>query len=369
MNKKILVIGITLFSMFFGAGNLIFAPYLGAQAGSAAGWALAGMLVTAVMMPICAVCIISLFDSAQEMISRIWKPLGPIFMTVVYLLIGPCIAIPRTASTAAEMWSWLIEPGFMTWICIFIFFGIAAIMASHPGKLKDILGKVLGVILIGLILFLCIPLLFKPASVAAPAEAFAVHPFFKGLNEGYQTMDILAAFCFGIIITLNIRQEKIANEKKALLQASVIAGVLLAAIYSLLGLCAMRESALFQSEANGAQILSQAGNMGYGSFGRILCGLIFLIACLNVCASLLACTSEYFSELVPGLSYKAWLLLFTVAGAVVACTGLDSVLSWSGKILSFICPLAILILLVSLILYFYDKKTGNQPANAAFTKK
>jgi len=32
--KKLLLIGFTLFSMFFGAGNLIFPPYLGALAGT-----------------------------------------------------------------------------------------------------------------------------------------------------------------------------------------------------------------------------------------------------------------------------------------------------------------------------------------------
>lgn len=33
MKNKILI-GITLFSMFFGAGNLIFPPFLGAEAGT-----------------------------------------------------------------------------------------------------------------------------------------------------------------------------------------------------------------------------------------------------------------------------------------------------------------------------------------------
>ena len=164
-----IILGITLFSMFFGAGNLIFAPYLGAQAGFSAWKVLAGMLITAVVMPIAVVAIISLFENAFSTISRIWKPLGPIFMTIVYMLIGPCIAIPRTASTAAEMWSWLIGKGFIMWICIFAFFAIAALMVMHPGKPKDILGRVMGGLLIALILFLCVPILFRSSDVAAPA--------------------------------------------------------------------------------------------------------------------------------------------------------------------------------------------------------
>lgn len=168
---------------------------------------------------------------------------------------------------------------------------------------------------------------------------------------------------------MNIRQEKIENEHAAILSASLLAGFLLAAIYNLLALSAMKESALLHSAENGVQILSEAGNMSWGSAGRILCGMIFLIACLNVCASLLACTSEYFSELAPKLSYRSWLLAFTLIGAITACTGLNAVLSWSGKVLSLICPIAILILAVSLILYFVKGKQETQKSESSQTIK
>lgn len=67
------------------------------------------------------------------------------------------------------MWSWLIGKKFIMWICIFAFFAIAALMVMHPGKPKDILGRVMGGLLIALILFLCVPILFRSSDVAAPA--------------------------------------------------------------------------------------------------------------------------------------------------------------------------------------------------------
>lgn len=348
MTKDILILGITLFSMFFGAGNLIFAPYLGAQAGSALVPALSGMLVTSVVMPVVSICIIAPYRTASNMISKIWKPLGPIFMTIVYLLIGPCIAIPRTAGTAMEMWSWLIPARPVQIAAICLFFIAAYFMAVHPGKLKDILGKIMGPILLILILCVCIPLLFAPASVSAPAAAFTGTPFWTGLNEGYQTMDILAAFCFGILISTNIEKMNIKKKNQALALSAVCAGILLALVYILLAVCSSRNSALFGSFTNGAQILSAAATQTWGSLGRILSGLIFLIACLNVCSGLLACCAEYFEETFGKLSYRSWLITFTVAGSVVACTGLDSILSWSGTLLSWICPIAILILAIGL---------------------
>lgn len=356
MNKKIILLGITLFSMFFGAGNLIFAPFLGAEAASSTPFALGGMLLTSVVMPVCSICIIAPYGNASDMISRIYKPLGPIFMTLVYLLIGPCIAIPRTASTALEMWTWALPGSFWPILAVFAFFGAAYLMAIHPGKLKDILGKVMGPILLVLILFVSVPLFFTPAQIASPSPSYAGSPFFVGLNEGYQTMDILAAFCFGIIITMNIQKMNMKNPQKALAKSALVAGVLLAAVYILLAFATSRNSAILQEYSNGAQILSYAAMQTWGSFGQILCGLIFLIACLNVCSGLLACCSEYFEETFHRFSYKTWLIIFTLAGALTACSGLDAILSWSGKLLSFICPVAIVILAIGLYNTWKDRK-------------
>lgn len=350
MNKKNWVLGITLFSMFFGAGNLIFAPYMGAQAGSQTIWALPGFVCTAVLLPIAAIITIAPYGSAQAMISRIWKPLGVIFVTIIYLLIGPCIAIPRTASTSFEMWTWLIGSGLNARILYtLIFFGASALLALYPGKLRTILGRILGPLLLLLVGFVCIPMLFRISAPVAPTDPWAQGAFVKGLNEGYQTMDILAAFCFGLIFMLNIRQAGAANEKKTFLISACIAGGLLAAVYALLAMSAMFQSGTLQACSNGAEILSVMAGSVWGSAGQLLCGLIFLLACLNVCTGLIASCSEYFSLQFPNVSYRIWLVLFTLAGAGASCLGLDSILAWSGTILSWICPIAVLLLITGWI--------------------
>ncbi len=139
--------------------------------------------------------------------------------------------------------------------------------------------------------------------------------------------------------------------------AAIIAGTLLASLYILLAFTASQNSGIFQPLSNGAQILSLAASMTYGSFGQILCGLIFLIACLNVCSGLLACCSEYFHEHFPVLSYFQWLMLFTIAGAITACTGLDSILSWSGTLLSYICPLSLVLLVFGVFFSIKDRRS------------
>lgn len=367
MNKKTLILGITLFSMFFGAGNLIFAPYLGAQSGTEVWIALGGMLITSVLMPVCAICIIAPYGTAKNMISRISRPLAPIFMTAVYLLIGPCIAIPRTAGTALEMWNWLLPNFWMRIAAVVLFFAAAWCMAIHPGKLKDILGKVMGPLLLVLILFVCLPLLAGPKNPLPASGPYADSAFLTGLNEGYQTMDILAACCFGILITTSIQKMHLQNHGRVLAMAAIWAGALLCAVYILLAVSCADVSFDLQSLSNGAQILCAAAMKTWGESGRILCGLIFLIACLNVCSGLLACCSEYFEETFPKVSYKTWLAVFTLAGAFTACSGLDAILSWSGQILTWICPIAILILAAGFGMTIKDKSAALK--NRTFSRK
>ena len=98
-----LLVGLTLFSMFFGAGNLIFPPFLGAQAGTDMPAALAGFLVTAVGFPILGVMAVAESGGLTSLASRVNARFAFLFTLLIYLSIGPCLAIPRTASTSFEM--------------------------------------------------------------------------------------------------------------------------------------------------------------------------------------------------------------------------------------------------------------------------
>ena len=51
-SRDLLLVGFTLFSMFFGAGNLIFPPNIAAQAGTMTWFAMLGMTLSAVGLPV-----------------------------------------------------------------------------------------------------------------------------------------------------------------------------------------------------------------------------------------------------------------------------------------------------------------------------
>lgn len=105
------LVGATLFSMFFGAGNLILPPLLGVQAASSTVPAMIGFFVTGVGLPVLGIVAVALAGTVRELADRVHPVFSRVFVAAVYLAIGPCLAIPRTSSTAFEMLVPLLPEG------------------------------------------------------------------------------------------------------------------------------------------------------------------------------------------------------------------------------------------------------------------
>ncbi|MBP1571521.1 MAG: branched-chain amino acid transport system II carrier protein, partial [Oscillospiraceae bacterium] len=200
--RKMLLVSFMLFSLFFGAGNLIFPPFLGQNAGAATIPAVAGFVVTAVILPVLGVIVVAQTDGLDRLGARVNGKFAIIFTMLIYLSIGPGLGIPRAASVPFEMAVAPYLPQdaplklFMLGYSL-IFFVIAAWLALNPSKLVDRIGQYLTPSLLTLIVFLFIAFIFKgEAAVAAAQSAYSEAPFLKGFCEGYQTMDTIAALNF-----------------------------------------------------------------------------------------------------------------------------------------------------------------------------
>lgn len=356
--KDRILIGITLFSMFFGAGNLIFPPFLGAQAGTRTWAAMAGFAVSAVGLPVLGVVAVTLSGGLKNLASRVHPKFAAIYIVVLYLAIGPCLAIPRTASTSFSM---AVIPflgdrmpleGFQA-VYSFVFFAAAAGVAMHPEKLTEYLGKKLTPILLGLILVIFASAVLSPAGSAAPPRAaYASMAPAHGFLYGYQTMDTLAALNFGMIIAMNIREKGIKKEKEVMKEtvcAGWAAGIFLLIIYAMLAFVGMTSSGAFPVTADGTEVLSLVTGRVFGSGGTVILAFIFVIACFNTCVGLLSCCGKYFSTLFPAASYKRWVLIFAFVSMVISNVGLNAILKVSEPVLNAIYPLAILLIILSFI--------------------
>ena len=101
--NKMLLVSFMLFSLFFGAGNLIFPPFLGQNAGSHTLPAMLGFLATAVVLPVLGVVVVARFDGLDRLGQQVGKRFAIVFTLLIYLSIGPGLGIPRAASVPFEM--------------------------------------------------------------------------------------------------------------------------------------------------------------------------------------------------------------------------------------------------------------------------
>ena len=355
--RDLLVVSVMLFALFFGAGNLIFPPFLGQNAGSNTFPAMAGFLATAVILPVLGVVVVARFDGLEKLGQQVGRRFALVFTVLIYLSIGPGLGIPRAASVPFEM---AVAPylpeGANTslWMAAYslAFFLVALWLCLNPGKLVDRIGRGLTPALLALLtlLFVCF-LLRGETNVAAPRESYAAAPLLKGFTEGYNTMDTIAALNFGLVISTTLGSFGLREKRDRMrytVLAGILAGTILALVYAMLSYMGMCSSGVYAVQENGAWTLRRIVYQVFGSTGAILLAAIFTLACLTTCVGLINSISQYFSVLFKKVSYRAWVYVITFFSFLVCNLGLNVILSISVPILNAIYPVAIVLILLGL---------------------
>lgn len=368
------IIGLTLFSMFFGAGNLIFPPALGYQAGEHMPMALIGFLITAVGLPILGVMTVSESGGLDKLAGRVGPRFTFIFTLLIYLAIGPGVAVPRTASTSFEMTLLPIaqglSPDFVTGhvfgsvtgeqVCLAIysilFFTLSFLASLKPEKLSHVFGKVTCPALVILIAILFVGAWMHPVGNWGPGvEPYVSSAFSKGFIDGYQTMDTIAGLLFGLVVAMNIRSFGVTSEAgvmKETIFAGIIAMVLFFLVYGALAFMGAQTS-LVPNLMTGTDNLRYVASTLFGTPGLVIMGIIFFIACFNCCTGLIACLANWFKSNVGGLGYKGWAFVFAFVSMVLSNAGLAMILKFSIPILFFIYPICIVLIALGLLSAFF----------------
>lgn len=355
---QLLAVGGMLFSMFFGAGNLILPPLLGLQAGGAAIPAMAGFLAAGIGLPVLGIVAVAVCGGVRELAGRVSPLFASVFIALMYLTIGPFLAIPRTSSTAFEMLKPLLPATDAAGLDIAAiafsaaFFAVAFALALRPGLLSRVLGRFSAPALIALIVLVVGASLLGGADFSSqPHAPYDASPVSHGFLTGYQTMDLLAALCFGIVVAANVRELGVRDPKRvagSISGAGLIAGALMMAIYCGLAFVGATMAPSMPDAANGASILTASASAHFGAAGTVIVAAIFLLACLNVCTGLISCCSEYFSEAFPRIPLPAWAAAFAVFSCAVSLVGLDAILAFSAPLLGALYPPAIVLVAMGL---------------------
>jgi branched-chain amino acid:cation transporter, LIVCS family len=360
--KDTFFVGLMLFSMFFGAGNLIFPPFLGMGSGTSFWPAITGFIITAVGLPLLVlVAIARVKDGVNTLGSRVHPLFGVIFTIVVYLSIGPFFGIPRNANVAFEMgFKPLLgsssDQAFLLFGFTAIFFLIVYVLSLNPSKVVDYMGRwITPTLLLSIVVLCVIGFVNLDQGLEAPTEGYQTASLMKGFIDGYSTMDALAALAFGIVILTTLKQKGVSDKKQLTsytIKAGLVAGLALSLVYVAIGLLGAKMAPYGEFE-NGTALLSSASTILLGSSGKVLLGIIFTLACFTTCVGLTIACGQFFSKLAPKMSYRMVVTAVTVGSFLIANLGLNQIITVSIPFLVMAYPLTIVLVTLALLHRFF----------------
>lgn len=360
MNKKskdIAVVGFALFSMFFGAGNLLFPPYLGLISGghwltSLAGFVLADVGLALLVITAAAKC----GGELDTVLSRAGNNMAKFVGIASVLCIGPLLAIPRTAATTFEMGISPIigETGSIIPIIVsVVFFLLTLILTIKPSKVVDIIGKVLTPALLIALGILIVIGIISPIGVISENALIDKSLFSKGVSQGYLTMDALGAAALATVIIASIGERGYNNPKdkvKITVQSGLVAGLALTLVYGGLTFLGSMLSSTYGIDTPQASLMVVITNSLLGYPGKIVLGVIVTLACLTTSIGLTSAAAKYFSSISNNkIKYETIVITICIFSAVVSNFGVSTIIKFSAPVLEIVYPVLIALVVMTLL--------------------
>lgn len=374
-NKRYIAIGLMLFALLFGAGNLIFPAAMGQNAGVNVWYAVLGFCVTGVGLPLISIAALGYSGclDLEEAAGRVHPWYGVFYSVVSYLAIGPCFAAPRTGTVSFEIavkpFLGSFSPDIALPIFLLIFFLLTYWLAATPSKLVDRVGKILTPALLAVILLLIVQSFISPLGTPqAPTKNYAtpVTAVMQGILDGYNTLDAIASFIFATLVISFVKEGGVTQPKaimKQVLLSGSIAVALLAFIYIFIAKIGADSVTPLGILETGAPVLAGSAKILFGNLGAAILAVIVLLACLSTSVGLVTCCAAYFMRLLGHFSYKTYAVIFCVISYLVGLFGLKTIIVSTIPVLMFIYPL--LVALICLI--FLDKFFGGRQCVYAWT--
>jgi len=217
----------------------------------------------------------------------------------------------------------------------------------------DSIGKILSPAILVTLGVLLVAAFVKPmGNQEAPQPVYTNGAFFTGFTEGYNTMDALASLVFGIIVISAVRKMGVTSPKGVLMatmKSGIVASALLAIVYTGIAYLGSTSTAVLGVMETGGPVLSGASNYYFGTFGATLLAVIIILACLTTAIGLTVANAEFFHKLTPKVSYKMYVIIFSVFSLVVTNAGLSNIITYSIPVLMFLYPLAIVLIILAFV--------------------
>ena len=349
--RDIAALGFMTFAMYLGAGNLIFPPFLGFQAGEHFLGSMIGFLLTGVGLPAFALVMVALVRGSDNLTAALPRPLATSFWVMVFIVIGPAFVIPRAITVAYQfsLAPFIGDTGLIPFSAAFCM--ATVLFALFPGKLVDTLGKWLTPLLLVILSVLAVLAFLYPSGEVMIAQGpYIDGAFAEGLTQGYMTMDALGSIGFGWIIFRAIQSMGISCPKataKYTVIAAVMYAVAMSVVYLSLAYIGATSADLGTDFTNGGEILTAFTNYHLGLTGIVLLGAVMVLACLTTAIGVTTAGSEFYSTAFSAISYRRSVWGTMILAGLVANVGLEQLLAVTLPAVVALHPIAIALLLVA----------------------
>lgn len=369
--STIIAAGLAIFSMFFGAGNVVFPLALGQIAQDNNFFAIIGMLLTAVCVPLAGLLGMTLFNGDyRSFFGRIGKVPGFIVAACIMGLIGPFGAMPRCVALSYSTAKTLM-PDVSLILFSLIACGVVFLLTFKRNNIVEILGYILTPILLGSLgIIVIMGLWYIPEQSTGSQMSFS--NFLKGFVDGYKTMDLLSAFFFSSVVILGVRNSLPSTEvsQKSLmsvtLKASMIGGILLGATY-----IGFSYVASYHSDALGGvppdELISLLAAHVLGPYASVAC-IAVAFACLTTTIALAAVFAEFIKEDIffEKIGYVPSLIGTLAMTFFVSTLNFTGIASFLEPILMLCYPALITLTLLNILYKLYGFKPVKLPVAAVF---
>ena len=356
-NKDILIIGFALFSMFFGAGNLIFPPFIGVTSGNDWLVSFLGFIIADVGIILLSINAVARAGSFQNVVEKAGKKFGLYLEIIMMLCLGPILVIPRTAATTFEMSIMPITSSLNSAVFSLLFFGLTLILTIRPTKVMDIIGKFLTPVLLLALILLIGKGILSPIGELSNNNNEGL--FVNGITQGYQTMDALGIGGVTALIITSFVNKGYKDKKENIsmtLKSALIAGIGLILVYGGLAYLGATVSTIYDASISQTELLVNITNHLLGKNGILLLGIIVAFACLTTAIGLTSVTAKYFEDVSnKKLKYSHIVTFICVFSAIASNLGVDRIIAIAGPILTVIYPVSILLVVMSTFSKYFIK--------------
>lgn len=349
-SKQTLVIAFALFSLFFGAGNLILPPFLGYNAGDGWFWVLIGFSISAVIIPILAIYGHAKLQGTILDFSNKVSPTFAILFSILIYLIAIALPSPRTASFTYEM---AIEPFFQisSLELSSIYFALVLVFVLNRNRMLSIIGKFLTPLIVCILLIIiCLGLFTEVASVR---DSIFNNSFAEGILEGYQTFDAIGGVVVGgvVVVSLSLQGEfNYEEKKKMIIRSGLFAGLGLFLIYGGLIVLGAHNSNVLVID-NRTELLSVLSIQNLGNIGNVFLSVLIALACFTTAVGIVTGTADF----VKGLSgnsqkaYRITAIIASILGVIIGQFNVNYIINIALPILMFIYPITIVLIILNVL--------------------